>query len=79
MSTAIGLSPTKASMIVSIPTGSTLKSSSFRTCGSGSGECGPTMGLSSTSIRQCKPARKWVSRSSFDRTAMVNLAALFKW
>src|SRR6266436_2961505 len=37
----------------------------------GSGECGPTMVLNSSFIRQCKPARKWVSRSSFDRTAKV--------
>ncbi len=75
MSMVIGLSPTKASMIASIPTGSTSTSFWFRSCGSGSGECGPTMGLSSSSTRQCKPARRWVSRSSFDKTAMVNLAA----
>ena len=57
------------------PTGSTSTSFWFRSCGSGSGECGPTMGLSSSFIRRCRPARKWASRSSFDRTAMGNLAA----
>ena len=44
-------------------------------CGSGSGECGPTMALSFSSIRRCRRRRNWDFRSSFDRTAMVNLAA----
>jgi hypothetical protein len=75
MSTAIGLSPTKESMIASNRIGSTSNWSWFRIRVRGSGECGPIMALSFSFIRRCKPARNLVFRSSFGRTAVDDRAA----